>query len=96
VDPWSEQEKSQPQANRNKKIGAFAVTAAIGEAAVALILGTSGEENSKTPAAEPSGVNYPADLSVANKFVNAFGALDGESSALPTRITSTSHTGNWR
>ena len=58
-------------------IGGFAVAAAIGMAAVALILGTRGGENSKTPVAEPPTV-FPMDRSVASKFVKAFGAFKGE------------------
>jgi hypothetical protein len=75
---WPQQEKREPQANRNQKIGRFAVAAAIGMAALALILGTRDGENSKTTPAEPPTAYDPIDLSVASKFVKAFGAFDGE------------------
>jgi Tol biopolymer transport system component len=78
VDPRPQHEKPPAQENRNKKIGGFAVAAAIGMAAVALILVTRGGENSKAPAAESPTVNHPIDLSVASKFVRAFGAFNGE------------------
>ena len=72
-----QQEKLELQANRYKKIGGFAVAAAIGMAALALILGTRGGENSKTPVADPP-TDYQPDLAVASKFVKAFGAFEGE------------------
>ena len=53
VDPWRDQEKRQRKANRNKKIGAFAVAAAIGVAAIAFVLGTRGGQNATTPATQP-------------------------------------------
>ena len=74
---WPQQEKRELQANRNKKIGGLAVAAAIGLAGFALILGGRDGENSKTPVAEPPTVHQP-DLSVASKFVEAFGAFEGE------------------
>jgi Tol biopolymer transport system component len=50
------QQKRQVRAARNRKFGAFAVAAAIGVAAVALILATSGGPNTTTPANQPSTV----------------------------------------
>jgi Tol biopolymer transport system component len=48
------QQKRQVRAARNKRIAAFAVAAAIGLAAVALILETRGGQNTRTPANQPS------------------------------------------
>jgi Tol biopolymer transport system component len=53
VDAWREQEGRQRRATRNRKIGAFAVAAAIGLAAVAFILGTRGGRDAPRPANEP-------------------------------------------
>jgi hypothetical protein len=50
------QQKRQVRAARNKKIGAFAVAAAIAVAAVVLILETRGGRSTGTPAHEPSTV----------------------------------------
>jgi Tol biopolymer transport system component len=47
------QQKRQVRSARNKRIGAFAVAAAIGLAAVALILETQGTKNARTPANKP-------------------------------------------
>ena len=80
MDSWREQEKRQRKANRNKKVGAFAVAAAIGVAAVVLILANRPGEDSTTPATVPPTVN-PADAAaeeVALGFLAAFGAFDAE------------------
>jgi Tol biopolymer transport system component len=50
------QQKRQVRAARNKKIGAFAVAAAIAVVAVALILETRGGQNTRTPGNQPSTV----------------------------------------
>jgi Tol biopolymer transport system component len=47
------QQKRQVRAARNKRIGAFAVAAAIGVAAVALTLGTRGDQATRRPADVP-------------------------------------------
>ena len=60
VDPWPQQEKRQPKANRNMKIGAFAVAATIGVAAVVLVLVNRPGEDATTPATGPPTVN-PAE-----------------------------------
>jgi hypothetical protein len=60
LDSWKDQEQRQRRTVRNKKIGAFAVAAAIGVAAVGLILGTRGEESTTTPGVEPPTVNPAA------------------------------------
>jgi Tol biopolymer transport system component len=56
VDAWREQEKHQRRSSRNKRIGAFAVAAAFGLAAVVLVLSnrTDPNPNSNRPAVEPS------------------------------------------
>ena len=79
MDSWREQEKRQRKANRNKKVAAFAVAAAIGLVAVAFMLGTRGGKNATTPAEEPA-VN-PVDATaeeVATGFIEAYGAFDVE------------------
>ncbi|HJQ72628.1 MAG TPA: hypothetical protein VJ887_04380, partial [Actinomycetota bacterium] len=77
VGAWREQEKRQRRASRTRKIGGFAVAAAIGLVAGVVILGTRADPNA-TP--EP-GVN-PADVTpeeqVATDFVEAYGAFDAE------------------
>lgn len=78
MDSWREQEGRQRRSTRNKKIGALAVAAVIGVAAVALILGTRGGQNATTPASEPPTV-APVDAeaqAVATGFLEAFGAFD--------------------
>jgi Tol biopolymer transport system component len=50
------QQKRQVRAARNKRIGAFAVAAAIGLAAIAVILETRAGEDTKTTAGQPSTV----------------------------------------
>jgi hypothetical protein len=80
VDSWHEQEKRQRKANRNKRVGAFAVAAAIGLVAVVVILGTRGGQSTTTPASEPATAN-PVDATaeeVATGFLEAYGAFDVE------------------
>ena len=54
VDAWREQEKHQRRSSRNKRIGAFAVAAAIGLAAVVLVLVNRTEPSTNTPGTNPS------------------------------------------
>ena len=54
VDAWREQEKHQRRSSRNKRIGAFAVAAAIGVVAVVFVLVNRTEPSTNTPAANPS------------------------------------------
>jgi len=54
VDAWREQEKHQRRSSRNKRIGAFAVAAAIGLVAVVFVLVNRTEPSTNTPAANPS------------------------------------------
>jgi hypothetical protein len=74
AESWREQEKRQRTANRNKRIGAFAVVAAIGLAAVVLVLGTRPGKDARTPA---NRVDTRAEQ-VGTNFVEAYGAFDAE------------------
>lgn len=58
VDAWREQERHQRRSGRNRRIGAFAVAAAIGLAAVVLILVNRGTETT-TPAGDRSPSRVP-------------------------------------
>jgi hypothetical protein len=74
------QHRFQRRTTTRRKLGAFAVAAAIGLAAVALILVIRPGENAATPANKPS-VAKPADageVQVATGFLEAFGAFDAE------------------
>jgi Tol biopolymer transport system component len=53
VDAWREQEKHQRRSSRNKRIGAFAVAAAIGLVVVFVLVNRT-EPSTNTPAANPS------------------------------------------
>ena len=48
-DSWNEQERRQRRTARNRKVGAFAVAAAIGVAAVVVVLATRLGDNATTP-----------------------------------------------
>lgn len=74
AESWREQEKRQRTANRNKRIGAFAMVAAIGLAAVVLVLGTRLGKDARTPANQ---VDTRAEQ-VGTNFVLAYGAFDAE------------------
>lgn len=54
VDAWREQEKHQRRSSRNKRLGAFAVAAAIALVAVVLVLVNRTEPSSDVPATNPS------------------------------------------
>jgi WD40 repeat protein len=54
VDAWREQEKHQRRSSRNKRIGAFAVAAALGVAAIVLVLSNRDDPSTNRPGAEPS------------------------------------------
>jgi hypothetical protein len=80
LDSWKEQEQRQRRATRNRRIGAFAVAAAIGLAAAVLILGTRPDQNTRTPA-DDSSTASPVDTTaeqVATSFVGAYGAFDAK------------------
>ena len=72
--------KKHDRKNRNRKIGAFALAAAIGVAAIVVILANRPGQDSTTPVHEGPTV-YPVDpqaMEVATGFVQSFGAFDGE------------------
>ena len=76
MDSWREQERRQRNASRNKRLGAIAVVAAIAVAAIALIVGTRGGQDTTTPADQPTAT--PTAKEVATGFVEAFGAFDAD------------------
>jgi Tol biopolymer transport system component len=81
LDSWREQEKRQHKASRNKRLGAFAVAAAVILVAVAWIVGIRGGEDTTTPANEsgtvaPGGVSGPFFLDLRT----------GEQTPLPKAI----------
>jgi Tol biopolymer transport system component len=59
VDAWHEQEKHQRRSSRNKRIGVFAMAAAIGLAAVVLIVVSRPGTETTTPAGNPSPTPVP-------------------------------------
>ena len=74
------QHRFQRRTAYRRKLGAFAVAAAIGVAAIALILVNRPGEDTTTPAATPSRV-IPAEaeaLEVATGFLGAFGSFNSE------------------
>ena len=73
-------DRQQTQPDVGQKIGAFAVAAAIGVAAVVLVLVTRPGQDTTTPANVPSSVSPvdPSAVWVTTRFVEAFGAFDGE------------------
>jgi Tol biopolymer transport system component len=54
VDAWREQERHQRRSSRNKRIGAFAVAAVIGLAAVVVVLSNRTDPSETRPAGDPS------------------------------------------
>lgn len=81
VDAWREQEKRQRRSGRNGKIGAFAVAAALGLAAIVLVLVNRTEPSSNRPGAEPSPV--PRTEISGPFFVDL---QTGDTTALPESI----------
>jgi hypothetical protein len=69
------QRTRQIRAMRNRRAGAFVVAAAIGVAAVAVILGTRGGSEPRTPLGERPTVS---PVEVATGFIEAYGSLDVE------------------
>ncbi|MGH2526910.1 MAG: hypothetical protein ACRDG2_09195, partial [Actinomycetota bacterium] len=59
VDAWREQEKHQRRSGRNKKIGAFAVAAAIALAAVVLFVVNRPGTDTSTPGGDGSSIRIP-------------------------------------
>ena len=77
LDAWREQEKRQRTASRNKKLGGFAVAAAIGLVAGVVILGTRADPNGTPgPGVDPADVT--PEEQVATDFVEAYGAFDAD------------------
>jgi hypothetical protein len=78
-DSWNKQEQRQRSTARNRKVVALLVAAAIGLAAVLLILETRPGETARAPANESSAIN-PGDeaVQVAEGFLDAFGAFDAD------------------
>jgi hypothetical protein len=75
------QQDHQRRRQRNRKLGAFAVAAAIGLAAVALFLGTRGGQPTSTPATQPPPTLRLVDPTAgetASSFVQAFGQLNAD------------------
>lgn len=70
---FERQRTRQIRTTRNRKVGAFAVVAAIGVAAAAVILGTP---RSSEPKREVGGRPPVSPVEVATSFVEAYGALD--------------------
>jgi hypothetical protein len=72
------QHRFQRRTTTRRKLGAFALAAALGVAALVLILATRPGENVTAPASAPPSVN-PADAAgerIARRFITAFGASD--------------------
>jgi hypothetical protein len=78
-DSWNQQERRQRRTVRNRKVGAFAVAAAIGLAAVALFLGTRPGDGT-LPADTTSTVDRSGSAAqdVATGFITAIGDFDVE------------------
>jgi len=80
-DAWREQEKHQRRSSRNKRLGAFAVAAAIGLATVVLVLVNRTEPSSNRPAGNPSPTPLP-EFSVPSSV----DLQTGEATPLPQSI----------
>ena len=65
LDSWRDQQRRQERAGRRRRIGAFAVAAAIGVAAVALVLVSNQSQDASTPADEVPTIVPPATSSEA-------------------------------
>jgi len=74
------QQRKQVRSARNKRLAAFAVAAAIGLAAVVLLLANRPAEDVKTPATAPTTRNPidPAATEIATDFARAVGAFDAD------------------
>lgn len=78
-DSWNQQERRQRRTARNRKVGTLVVAAAVGLAAVVVVLATRPGDNTTTPGngqtVNPAG---PTAQEVATGFLGAFGALNAE------------------
>jgi hypothetical protein len=83
LDAWREQQERQREANRSKKIGAFAIAAAIVVVAVVMIIGTRESQDTTTPADQAT-VNPPGKtaVDVATDFFNAYGFFHNDDQAV--------------
>jgi hypothetical protein len=76
-DAWREQETRHRRANRNKRVGGFSVAAAVGVAAIAVILATRADPNGTPP--EPGvTADATAEEETAAGFRRSFRALDAD------------------
>jgi hypothetical protein len=71
------QQRRQVRSARNQKIGAFAVAAAIGVAAIVLFVATRGGPDTPRSSA-PANPSAASPVEVATDFVEAFGAFDAD------------------
>ncbi|MDH4111310.1 MAG: hypothetical protein OEV60_01345 [Actinomycetota bacterium] len=80
LDSWRDQEHRQQRAHRRRRIGAFAVAAAIGVAAVVLLWTMRPAQDATTPANEAPAVNPlgASPVDIATGFVEAYGGFDAE------------------
>ncbi len=74
VDSWHEQEGRQRRSTRNKKLGAFALVAAVIVAIVAVVLAT--EQHAAPPAGGEQAPPVGTPVQVATGFLAAYGAHD--------------------
>lgn len=75
IDAWREQERRQRSANRNRKTGAFALVAAIGLAAIVLIVAVrTWQRDEPTPAVRPTAT--PEE--VAEAFLEDYASFDAD------------------
>jgi hypothetical protein len=81
LDSWRDQERRQGRNRQRRRFGALAVAAAIGVAAIVLILVTRPGETASTPGDGGGAAVYPIDQSavtVATDFLEAYGSFDAE------------------
>lgn len=76
LDSWGDQERRQRRAARNRRIGAFAVTAGVGVAVVALMLAGRDESNPTPP--EPGTQPRSTAEAVADGFVGSLSTFDAD------------------
>ncbi len=78
VDAWRQQEARQRRAARSRKVGAFAVAATIGVAALALFLGTRPRDGAELVDEPPTVAPETTAEDVATSFLDAYGAFDAD------------------
>jgi len=72
------QHREQRRRTVRRKAGVYAIVAALGVAAVGVILGTRGGQDATTPASEPERPANATAVEVAARFTEAYGAFDAE------------------